>query len=285
MPTASPFAADLLKGKVALVTGGGTGINFGIAKAFGKHGASLAITGRRENVLAKACDSLQSEGIQVIGIRGDVRSAEDVARVVSETLKKYGKIDILINGAAGNFLCPAEDLSNNAFKTVIDIDLNGTFQVSRASFDALRASKGCIINISATLHYSATPWQTHASAAKAGVDSITRSLASEWGYYGIRVNGIAPGPIAATEGMARLSGGVPAEKLNERAATIIPLGRVGTVEDIALSALYLASDRTSGFVSGCTLIVDGAANLYRPNVIERGSLKALQQGRKTQAKL
>jgi len=160
-----------------------------------------------------------------------------------------------VNGAAGNFLAPASQLSSNGFRTVLAIDALGTFNVCRAAFDRwLRDHGGAILNVSATLHYGATPLQIHASAAKAAVDAITRSLALEWGRLGIRVNGLAPGPIADTEGMARLAPGDVAEKLAAR----IPLGRCGRIDEVATLALFLVSDASS-LVHGTTVVADGGA--------------------------
>jgi len=249
----SPFKADILRGKVALISGGGSGINFGIATTLGLHGAKVAIMGRRKPVLDKAVAELQGKGIDAVGIQGDVRKFDTCQHVVSEVVAKFGKIDILVNGAAGNFLCAPEDLSANGFKTVIEIDAIGTFHMSKAAFEELKKTKGSIVNISATLHYTATLYQIHASAAKAAVDSITRSLGLEWGKYGIRTNGIAPGPIADTEGMERLSGGNPADS-----AKIVPLQRMGKVTDIALATLYLTSSAGS-YVNGHTIVVDGGS--------------------------
>jgi len=276
----SVFKKDFLKGKVALITGGGSGINFGIALQLGLHGASLALMGRRREVLDKAVSKLASENIKAIGVQGDVRSAEDSFRAIEETVTKLGRVDILVNGAAGNFLCNAEKLSPNGFKTVVEIDLIGTFNMSRAAFAELKKTKGCIINISATLHYHTTPWQVHASAAKAGVDSVTTSLACEWGDFGIRVNGIAPGPILGTEGMSRLAGEVSQDFITET----IPLHRLGTVEDIGNAALFLVSPAAS-YVTGDTIIVDGGSTLWSPRVISREALEALQEQRQKKSKL
>jgi peroxisomal 2,4-dienoyl-CoA reductase len=168
------------------------------------------------------------------------------------TAEKFGKVDIVVNGAAGNFLCKAEDLSPNGFGTVVDIDLKGTFNVCRAAFAQLKENRGQILNISATLHYLGTPMQLHVSAAKAGVDALTRNLAVEWGHYGIRVNGIAPGPIADTEGMKRL---VP-EQVKEKLKKNIPVGRLGRIRDIETTAVFLCSDAAS-FINGEIVVVDG----------------------------
>ena len=173
---------------------------------------------------------------------------------------KFGKLDTLVNGAAGNFLAPAAALSPNGFRTVIDIDLNGTFNASRAAFEALQqAATALILNISATLHYHGTPLQIHASAAKAGVDAVTRNLAVEWGRFGIRVCGIAPGPIGDTEGMRRLAPGDVADK----ATATIPAGRFGTIDEIAAAAVFLRSP-AAAYVTGHVLVVDGGQCIATP---------------------
>ena len=248
------FNSDILHGKVALVTGGATGITGGVARAFAEHGAKLAIASRKvENLIAKK-QFIEENGGECLAVASDVRDYAAVANAVTKTLEHYGRIDIIVNGAAGNFLCAADELSANGFGTVVDIDTKGTFNVCRASFDALKDSKGQIINISATLHYLATPMQIHVSAAKAGVDAITRNLSVEWGRHGIRVNGIAPGPIEDTEGMKRLL--LP--ELRDKIMRKIPLARFGRIEDIENAALFLASDAAS-YVNGVTLVVDGGS--------------------------
>jgi len=246
------FAPTLLKDKVALITGGGTGICRGIALAFAEHGCHVAITSRKIEHLEPTRDELRARGVRAMAKAADVRDAAAVAEMVAAVAGELGRIDILINGAAGNFICLAENLSPNGFGTVVDIDLKGTFNVSRAALPHLRAQGGSVINISATLPYLGTMGQVHASAAKAGVDSLTRTLAVEWGPYGIRVNGIAPGPIEGTEGVKRLTN----EQSRESALKNCPLGRLGTTDDIANASLYLVSDAAS-YVNGVTLVVDG----------------------------
>jgi len=252
---AAVFAPTLLKDKVALITGGGTGICRGIALAFAEHGCHVAITSRKIEHLEPTKDELRSRGVRAMAKAADVRDAPAVAGMVAAVAAELGRIDILINGAAGNFVCLAENLSPNGFGTVVDIDLKGTFNVSRAALPHLRTRGGSIVNISATLPYLGTVGQAHASAAKAGVDSLTRTLAVEWGPHGIRVNGIAPGPIEGTEGVKRLTN----EASRASALTNCPLGRMGTTGDIANAALYLASDAAS-FVTGTTLVVDGGVS-------------------------
>ncbi len=246
------FSRDILQGKVAFVTGGGTGITGGVARAFSEHGAKLAITSRKIENLEPMKAGVESAGGECIAIAADVRDPAAVENAVAQTMEQFGRIDIVVNGAAGNFLCAASELSPNGFGTVVDIDTKGTFNVCRAAFEPLKSSKGQILNISATLHYLATPMQVHVSAAKAGVDAITRNLSVEWGRYGIRVNGIAPGPIEDTEGMKRL---LP-EPLKEKITRRIPLGRFGRIADIENAALFLASD-AAGYINGVTLVVDG----------------------------
>ncbi|KAJ4827682.1 hypothetical protein Tsubulata_042406 [Turnera subulata] len=277
----SPFKADILKGKVALLTGGGSGIGYEISLQLGKHGASIAIMGRRKHVLDSAVAELQSLGIPAIGLEGDVRKKEDATRVVEATVKHFGRIDILVNAAAGNFLVPAEDLSPKGFKTVMDIDALGTFTMCHEALKYLKkggqgkdpsSSGGLIINISATLHYTASWYQIHVSAAKAAIDSLTRNLALEWGTdYDIRVNGIAPGPIGDTTGLSKLA---PVEI--RRTYESMPLYKVGEKWDIAMAALYLACD-AGKFVNGLTMAVDGGLWLSKPRTYSKDMVRQMSR--------
>ncbi|HEX7999023.1 MAG TPA: SDR family oxidoreductase [Pyrinomonadaceae bacterium] len=246
------FVDGILTGRVAFVTGGGTGITGGVARALAESGALVALVSRRMEHLEPAAEAIRAAGGEAVAIAADVRNMQEVETAVASTLERFGKLDIVVNGAAGNFLCAAEELSPNGFGTVVDIDLKGTFNVCRASISELKKTKGSILNISATLHYLGTPYQLHVSAAKAGVDALTRNLAVEWGRYGIRVNAIAPGPIEDTEGMARL---VPAE-VKEKLRRKIPLGRFGRIHDVEQAAVFLCSDAAS-FINGVVLVVDG----------------------------
>lgn len=253
----STFRQDLLAGKVALVTGGGSGICKGIAAAFVAHGADVGIVGRKADRLEAAAAELATLGPgRVFALPGDVRDYAAMEQVVDALLGRAGGLHIVVNGAAGNFLCPAAKLSSNGFRTVLDIDAVGTFNVSRVAFDKALHRGGCIINISATLHYGATLMQIHAASAKAAVDATTRGMALEWGPAGVRVNGIAPGPIEDTEGVARL---LPPGQL-ERATKAIPLRRFGRIDEIADVALFLASDAAS-LVTGLVVVADGGACL------------------------
>jgi peroxisomal 2,4-dienoyl-CoA reductase len=268
--TTSPFRPDILKGKVAFITGGGSGINFGVAKALASHGADIAIMGRREDVLQHACQELSKLGVRTFYKSGDVRNPESCQAAIEETVNALGQLDILVNGAAGNFLCPPEVLSPNGFKSVVDIDLIGTFNMCRYAYKHLRESKGLILNISATLHYVGTPFQAHVSAAKAGVDALTINLAAEWGPEGIRVCGIAPGPIGDTEGMRRLAPGETGEKMKKE----IPLRRFGETAEIGMAAVFLASSAAS-YITGETLVVDGGQWLTKPPMVPRAMVEQM----------
>jgi len=257
----SLFIPTALAGRVCLVTGGGSGIGYEIAQQMGKHGARVAVMGRRKEYLDKAVSALEEQGIQAMGVQGDVRNQDDAIRVISEVVKRFGKLDTLVNSAAGNFLAAAEQLSPKGFKTVMEIDSIGVFTMSRCAFEELKKSKqGVIINISATLHYGATWYQIHASAAKAAIDSVTRTLGLEWGGYNIRVTGIAPGPIADTAGMTKLAPGD--SSMLDAVKYTVPLGRLGTKHDIAMTAVFLASDLGS-YITGETIVVDGGAWLWK----------------------
>lgn len=249
------FSSDLLKGRVALVTGGGSGIGLSIAEQYLSLGAKVAIVSRSAERLASAVSSLQARGANdIASFQADVRNYEQVSAAVEATVARFGSLDILVNNAAGNFFCPTAEMSPNAWRTVIDIDLNGTFHGSRAAYAHLRNSRGgCIINIITMQALSGWPGAAHAAAAKAGILSLTRTLAVEWGAEGIRVNAISPGPIGDTEGAKRIYEDRGRADL-ERSR--VALGRFGKKQEVANAAAFLASDLAS-FVTGENLIVDG----------------------------
>ena len=249
------FAQDILQGRVALVTGGASGIGLEIAAAYGRLGAAVAILGRKQERLDAALAALGAEGIAIAAFRADVRDYEQVEAAVEGAVARFGALDILVNNAAGNFKCPTAELSPNGWRTVIDIDLNGTFHGCRAAYEHLKRSVhgGSIISIVTMLAESGWPGAAHAAAAKAGILSLTRTLAVEWGGDGIRVNTIAPGPIAGTEGVRRLYQEAGLEEQERRGTA---LGRFGRPTDVAHAAVYLASD-LAAYVTGENLIVDG----------------------------
>jgi peroxisomal 2,4-dienoyl-CoA reductase len=250
----SIFRDNLFAGRVALVTGGGTGIGRGIVEGLAALGASTAILIRKqEHVEPTARQIAERFGKPCIPLVADVREPDQVEAAVAQAVAQLGRIDILVNGAAGNFLCAAADLSYNGFATVVDIDARGTWNMCRAVYlSFMRAHGGQILNISATLHYGGTPGQLHVSAAKAAVDALTRNLAVEWGPQGIRVNAIAPGPIADTEGARRLFPGEAAKGLQN----VIPSRRLGAIADVVNLAIFVLSDAAAN-LNGAILVTDG----------------------------
>lgn len=235
-----------------VVFGGTTGINFGIARAFGRAGARLTVVSRKQENVDRAVADLEAEGVATFGTTADVRDFDAVGRAMSDGAGRHGPVDVLVSGAAGNFLAEINGLSPNGFKVVIDIDLNGTFHVLRQAFEHLRKPGACVINITAPQSVLPIRRQSHVGAAKAGIDQLTRVAALEWGPHGIRVNAISPGPIAGTEGLDRLS----AKGWATDAARQIPLGRLGRPEDIGHLAMFLASDAAT-FISGAIIPCDG----------------------------
>jgi peroxisomal 2,4-dienoyl-CoA reductase len=248
----SHFRPGVLAGRSALVTGGGTGICRGIALALASAGCNVAIASRRFEHLEATAAEIASLGVRSLPVAADVRKPEEVEAAVDQTVETFGALDILVNGAAGNFVALAEHLSPNGFGTVVDIDLKGTFNVSRAAFPHLKANGGVVLNISATLQLLGTVGQAHASAAKAGIDALTRTLAAEWGPAGIRVNGLAPGPVDDTEGVRRLVSDAARLDIERQC----PLGRLASIDEVASAAMFLCSD-ASAFITGVTLVVDG----------------------------
>ncbi|CAM4103804.1 SDR family oxidoreductase [Corallococcus exiguus] len=252
----SVFKDGLLKGKTAFVSGGSSGINLGIATAFVKAGAKVAINGRNVEKLEGAVKGLQAHGT-AMGVAADVRDYASVEKALQQVKDAYGEIDVLVCGAAGNFPAPVLGMSSNGFKAVMDIDVLGTFNVSRAAFEHLRKPGAAVINISAPQAYLPMAMQAHVCAAKAGVDMLTRVLAIEWGGTGVRVNAITPGPIEGTEGMSRLA---PSEGARQKLAEALPLQRFGKPDDIARLALFLSSDAAS-YITGAIMVCDGGQSL------------------------
>lgn len=250
----SPFRPDLFAGRVALLTGGGTGITRGIAEALAAHGAYAVLLSRNnEHVQTAAREIADRYKTSSLGIKADVRDPDEMADAAARAVRVFGRLDILVNGAAGNFPCPAADLTPNGFRTILNIDAQGTWHACHAAYHAwMKDHGGSILNLSATLHYGGTPGQVHVAAAKAAVDALTRTLAVEWGPLGIRSNAIAPGPIADTEGARRLFPG----EAGERLAALVPTRRLGTIDDIAMLALFVLSDAGSN-LNGAVIPSDG----------------------------
>ena len=244
-----------LAGKTAFVAGGSSGINLGIAKRFAAAGANVVLISRSQEKIEAAAKEVSTFGKPAIGIAADVRDYAAVEAALKRTLDEFGPIDIVLSGAAGNFVAPALGMSANGFKTVVDIDLIGTFNVLRASFEFLRRPGASLISITAGQAERASLFQAHVCAAKAGINMLTKCLALEWGPAGVRVNAISPGPIADTEGMARLATTPEAEaRVKERN----PLRRYGTKDEIADMALFLSSDQAA-YVNGAIVPVDGGS--------------------------
>ena len=271
MNIAAYFSKQLFKGKTVFITGGGSGINLGIAKNFAAVGANVAICGRTAEKLDNAAVELRALGAKVCTAVADVREMAALEAALAKTKTELGSVDVLICGAAGNFLVPAEQLSANGFRTVIDIDLMGAFNASRAAFSQLQETKGSIIFISAGQAYMPYAYQVHVAAAKAGIDMMMKNLALEWGRYGIRCNSIVPGPIDGTEGMKRLSS--PDARAQLSAA--IPLGRLGTIDEMGQVAVFLASPLAS-YISGTVLVADGGQNLSGSALFNLGTEKMLK---------
>jgi NAD(P)-dependent dehydrogenase (short-subunit alcohol dehydrogenase family) len=246
----STFRDDLLRDKVAVVTGGGSGINLAIAQAFAAHGVKLAIIGRSQERLDAAKKTLPAS---TLAISADVRDYAALDVAMNRIAESFGKIDVLVCGAAGNFPALADKLSSNGFKAVVDIDLLGTFNACRAAFEHLSKPGASVINISAPQSFVPMALQSHVCAAKAGVDMVTRTLAIEWGPLGIRVNSIVPGPTQDTEGMKRLAATAEVE---ENIKEAVPLRRYGTKQELADLALFLCSP-AAAYITGAIIPCDG----------------------------
>lgn len=239
-------------GRHVFVFGGTTGINFGIAKAFLLAGGRVSVASRKQENVDNAIRALTALGGEAFGVTADVRDFEAVGKAFQQARDRFGPINVLISGAAGNFLASINALSPNGFKVVVDIDLNGTFHVLRQAFEHLVKPGATVINITAPQGLIPIRQQGHVGAAKAGIDHLTRIAALEWGEFGVRVNAISPGPIDGTEGMKRLS----PEGGGDEVARMVPLGRLGSAEDIGHLAMFLASDAAS-FISGAIIPCDG----------------------------
>jgi NAD(P)-dependent dehydrogenase (short-subunit alcohol dehydrogenase family) len=254
---AQVFVAKMLEGKTALITGGGSGINLIIAQRFAENGARVALIGRTREKLDAAAAAIVDAGGKASGHPADVRDYEMLTAAIRSARDTHGEIDLVVCGAAGNFPAPALGMSANAFKSVVDIDLLGTFNTCRGVFEHLRRPGASIINISAMQAFTPMAMQAHVCAAKAGVDMLTKCLAIEWGPEGVRVNSIAPGAVDETEGMRRLA---PTPEVRKQFTRGIPLQRFATKDEIADLALFLSSDGAK-FITGAVVVCDGGQSL------------------------
>lgn len=249
------FEKGLLEQKTIIITGGGTGLGKSMAQRFGELGANLIITSRKQDVLDSTAIELRETGAQVLPIACDVRKPLEVQNVVDETINKFGKIDILINNAAGNFISPTELLTPGGFKVIVDIVLNGTFNFTQAvGKEMMKAKTGTILNIVTTYAWTGSGYVVPSAAAKAGVLAITRSLAVEWAKYGIRHVAIAPGPFPTKGAWKRLA--PPGLGIEKKMKERIPLKRFGEHIELANLAAYLVSDGAS-YINGDVITIDG----------------------------
>lgn len=249
---ANVFGPGIFRDKTAFIAGGTSGINLGIARALAACGARVAVLGRDPAKAALAATELNALGAQALGLAADVRDFQALESALQVVADRWGPLDIVIAGAAGNFIAPAQDLSPNGFKAVVDIDLSGTFHTFRAAFSRLRRPGASLLAISSGQAIRPVWGQVHASAAKAGIESLVRTLALEWGPAGVRVNSLCPGPVAGTEGVSRLISQQQAALIAAR----IPSRRYARLDEIANAAIFLLSSAAS-YITGTTLMCDG----------------------------
>ena len=278
------FDKQLLNDKSIIVTGGGTGLGKSMALRFAELGADLVITSRRKEVIEKTAEELRDHGGKVLAIACDVRDPDQVNDMVSQTVDEFSKIDILLNNAAGNFISPTEDLSPNAFKTIVDIVLNGTFNCTQAAGKVMREKDGgVILNIVTTYAWTGSGYVVPSASAKAGVLAMTRSLAVEWAKYGIRTVAIAPGPFPTKGAWSRLA--PPGLGIQKKMKNRVPLKRVGEHIELANLATYLISDQAA-YINGEVVTIDGgewlqgAGEMNELEKLPRAAWKLLQMKRK-----
>lgn len=246
-------------GKTVLVSGGTSGINRGIARGFARSGARVYVLSRSAGKVTDAVAELIELGPDAAGMPADVRKAEEIEAAFADCVERFGAIDVVVSGAAGNFPAKAQDISSNGFRAVLEIDVLGTHHVMLASYKHMKRP-GAILNITAAAASRAMLGQAHVCAAKAGVDQITRTLALEWGPEGIRVNSVLPGPIEDTEGFARLA---PTPEIKAQRVASVPLRRAARSAEVADLCLFLASERAS-YITGAVVPIDGGATLSVP---------------------
>ena len=281
---AALFAPDVLAGRTALITGGGSGIGYGIAECLAAAGASVGVFSRNEERVAQAAERLAStHGVRTLPTVGDVREPAALERAVRETRDALGSVDILVNNAAGNFYAPTAELSPNGWRAVVEIDLFGTFHACRAVYPVMaEQGYGRIVSISMTLHYRGWPLMAHATAAKAGVDALTRTLAIEWARDGINVNAVAPGPIP-TEGVKKAFEAPPSEDVDMFGARsgagfagrLLSARRPGRPHDIGQMIAFLCSPG-GDWITGAVIVVDGGESLVSPRTVPAGRSEGLE---------
>lgn len=249
------FKERCLEGRTVIVTGGGTGLGLSMSLKFAELGANLVLTSRNKEHLDAACGQIEAKGVKALAVACDVRDFAAVESMVNKAEETFGSIDVLVNNAAGNFLCPTEDLSPNGFASVVGIVLHGSFHATLAAGRKMIAAGkgGSILNISTTYAWTGSGFVVPSAAAKAGVLAMTKSLAVEWAKYKVRVNAIAPGPFP-TEGAWNAL--MPTPELAEAARQKIPLKRFGQHEELANLAAFLVSDY-SAYITGDTVTIDG----------------------------
>ena len=278
------FDKKLLKGKNIVVTGGGTGLGKSMAERFSDLGANLVLTSRREKVINDTAKEFRKRRKKAIPIVCDVRYPDQVVSMINQAVDQLGSVDILVNNAAGNFISPTENLSSNAFKTIVDIVLNGTFHCSQAAGKIMRKNKsGVILNIVTTYAWTGSGYVVPSACAKAGVLAMTRSLAVEWAKYGIRTVAIAPGPFPTKGAWSRLA--PPGLGIEKKMKARIPLKRLGEHSELANLAAFLVSDMAS-YINGEVVTIDGgewlqgAGEMNDLEKIPKAAWKLLEMKRK-----
>ncbi len=255
------FGERILEGKVAYVAGGTRGFNLAIAKRYAEHGAKVVVMSRNEDRCGKAAQEIKEMGGEALGLAADARDFDRIRETMEETVNTFGKLDIVVAAQAGNFYAPAIGMSSNAYQSVIDIDLVGTFNVFRASWEFLNRPGASLLAITAPEAVRPLPFQSHVCAAKAGVNQLLKCLAVEWGPGGVRVNGLSPGPVEGSWGMDNVI--AKDQAMIDQITNAVPLKRWGTNDDIADAALFLASDSAS-YINGTILDVDGGVTIAAP---------------------
>ena len=249
------FTKELLKKKIIIITGGGTGLGKSMAQRFGELGANLVITSRKLEVLEETAEELRTSGANVLPLQCDVRKPDEVEEMISRAIGEFGAVDVLVNNAAGNFISPTERLSPGGFKVIVDIVLNGTFNCTlSAGKEMIKNDGGVILNIITTYAWTGSGYVVPSACAKAGVLAMTRSLAVEWAKYGIRTNAIAPGPFPTEGAWKRLV--VPGLGIEKKMKKRIPLKRFGEQRELADLATFLISDG-AGYINGEVVTIDG----------------------------